>query len=55
VQQLLEKGTGVEAKDTDGEMALYLAASRGNKVVDQLLLERDAKFSPLLFPPTSRV
>jgi ankyrin repeat protein len=42
VKLLLEKGAKIEAKDSEGRTALFIAANRGNTDVVKLLLEKGA-------------
>jgi ankyrin repeat protein len=42
VELLLERKVDIEAKDVDGQTALYLAAKRGHKKIVKMLLERGA-------------
>lgn len=42
VELLLEGKVDIEAKDVDGQTALYLAAKRGHKKIVKMLLERGA-------------
>ena len=43
VQQLLEKGANIEAKDNDGDTALKAAERKGNTEIVKLLREKGAR------------
>ena len=54
VQQLLDKGANIEARNKDGHTALMNAANQGKTEVVKLLLEKGAQIEAKILPATRR-